>query len=175
MWKAKVVLAGFFIIGSTAFAAGASSRAKIGVRVFTVKVDYSLSLDTMIDAGRYNCSNDDVPKYLPVQGEGAGVVRLRLLYFGKEMSTELVLAELEKHGLKSATLAEVLAFGAKYPKIQRQFPVVTIGPVNLDSSRYMAILRKLGSHPDWRCLFLGTVESGRNVWSGETRFLVVSK
>ena len=62
-------------------------------------------------------------------------------------------------GLRPANLPELLAFGAKYPKKQREFPIVALGSVwrYWCGSRSVACLWSVGS---LRFLFLYWLEFG---------------
>mgnify|MGYP001567436333 FL=1 len=98
--------------------------------VFSVVVDYAHTLSKMIQDGHYDSVNDDITAdHFPVSGEGVVEVKLELVHFDRVMESDDVLKELDKAGLRPATLAELLAFGAKYPELQRQFPIIALGAV----------------------------------------------
>ncbi|MBI1852361.1 MAG: hypothetical protein HYR85_18630 [Planctomycetes bacterium] len=96
---------------------------------FSLTVDYRQSLKMMIKAGRYDYINSDITsRHFPV-APGPAEVTIELVRFDRVMSTDAVLAELEKRGVRPATLPELLAFGAKYPEKQREFSVVALASV----------------------------------------------
>lgn len=95
---------------------------------YPVTVNYDLSLGEMIEAGRYNWVHSDITsKHFPIKGEGTKEVVTELVHFNRYMESDVVLRELDKSSLRPATIEELLAFGAKYPETQRQFPIVVLG------------------------------------------------
>ncbi len=140
---------------------------------YPVAVNYILSLEEMIAAGRYDWKNDDITaKHFPMKGEGIADVDIQLVHFGHMMdSSDKVIRELDKMGLRPASIEELLAFGAKYPDVQRQFPIVVLGSLwrRLDGDHSVPFLHGLGSG---RRLRLGLFESG---WRGLYRFAAVRK
>ncbi|MGH9460150.1 MAG: hypothetical protein ACRD1X_02955 [Vicinamibacteria bacterium] len=138
--------------------------------IFPVAIDYSQSLVAMIQTGRYDWVNSDITeKHFPV-ASGPAQVSIELVHFNRVMSTDDVLSELDRRGLRPATLPELLAFGEKYPEKQRKFPIIALGSV----WRYWLG----GCHAPYlwgnalvRCLFLFWL--GR--WRGRCCFAAVRK
>ena len=98
--------------------------------VYPVTINYDLSLKGMVRVGGYDWVNDNIiDKNFPVTGEGQGVVTLELVHCNRPMTSDEALAELAQRGMRPATLPELLAFGAKYPNVQREFPVAALGSV----------------------------------------------
>ncbi|MEK9179951.1 MAG: hypothetical protein AAB897_00880 [Patescibacteria group bacterium] len=144
------------------------------LEVFRVTVDYSMTIEQMIAAGRYDWQNNDVnDKHFPIppSKRGKQEVAIELIKFDRDMESNEVLRELDKMGLRSAELPELLAFGAAYPEKQREFPVVALGSVwhYWDGDRGVACLCRHagGRYLDlrWWC--------GR--WFSHGRFAAVSK
>ena len=97
---------------------------------FPVLVNYNLSVEEAIDAGRFQAVNASITsKNFPSSRSGQADVEIALVRFDQRMSSEEVLRQLDEEGLRAAELPELLAFGAKYPDIQRQFSVVGLGSV----------------------------------------------
>lgn len=97
---------------------------------FMVTIDYGLSLKDMIAAGKYGWVNWNITaENCPFKGTGKVETDIRLIHFNKWMTAQQVLSELEKLGLRSATLVELLALGAKYPELQYEYPIVAFGSV----------------------------------------------
>lgn len=94
-----------------------------------VNVNYDLSLMEMIVAGRYDWISDRFPtkEYFPVKGKGIKDLDVELVNFNRFISSREALEEMRKMGLCSATREELLAFGAKYPDMQREFPISALG------------------------------------------------
>ncbi len=145
---------------------------KIVDDIYSVVVDYDMSLANMIKVGKYDYVNGEITsKNFPITGSGKVDISFELVHLNKSASSEEVLLHMEKNNLRPATLAELLAFGAKYPEIQREFPVVALGSswVNSYGRRDVPCLRRNGSV---RYLGLYWFGDGRgDYW----RFLVVRK
>lgn len=139
---------------------------------YPVTVDYGKSLREMIAAGQYDFQNGDITaKHFPITGTGQVEVELHLVHLNRVVSTDTVLAELDRRNLRPATIAELLALGAKYPNLQKEFPVVALGSVWRDLLGY----RRVAYLDDWRGerkLYLNWHDDD---WYGHFRFLAVSK
>lgn len=144
----------------------------IAADLYTVVVDYSQPLAEMIKSGNYNWINNYITaKHFPVIGNGKAEVALQIAHFNRPISSDNAIAELDKCGLCPATLLELLAFGAKYPELQRQFPIIALGSVwaHLRGDRYVAYLREDDGK---RYLYLRWYGSD---WRAHCRFLAVPK
>jgi hypothetical protein len=143
----------------------------LGPLVLKIVVDYSMTLAEMIVAGRYDWKNDDITaERFPIMGKGKKEIAVELIHFNRNISSDDVERELDKMGLRSATIEELLAFGATFPETQRKFSIIALGSVaRIDGYRYVAFLRR--------------IDSGRNLylrwrdddWSEIVRFLAVRK
>jgi len=140
--------------------------------LFPIIVDYSKSLDKMIKAGNYYCVNPEniSQGYFLIQGQGKHKLSIELVHYGKYMKSNGVIRDLNSRSLRPATLPELLAFGAKYPKIQRKFPIVALGSVaqNRLGDRYVVYL---GGSVSGRVLIMMYDGS----WEGNYRFAAVNK
>lgn len=139
---------------------------------FHIIVDYAKTLDEMIRAGAYDWVNSNITsEYFPVKGEGRVELNAELVHYGKFMSSDSIVQDMGSHGLRPGTLAELLAFGGKYPEKQREFPIVALGSVWRDwhGDRFVAFLHCYESR---RELDLGIWEGG---WGGRYRFLAFRK
>lgn len=139
--------------------------------VLRFTVDYSLTLEEMIALGQYDWKNDDITAgRFPVKGKGKKEVVGELVKYESTMSSEAVLADLDKNGLRPATIEELLAFGAAFPELQRKFPIVALGSIaEVDGGRGMACL---GRGDSKRYLRLRWFDRG---WFAHCRFLAVRK
>ncbi len=98
--------------------------------LFRLVVDYNQSLAEMIVRGKYDWVNFDISeKHFPVARRGTDELELQLVHLNRAVSSDEVLRELEKLGLRPATLPELLAFGAAYKEEQRKYPIVALGSV----------------------------------------------
>lgn len=132
-------------------------------------VDFGKTLEEMIAAGRYDWRNEDITAArFPIIGTGMVTVDAKLFHFGKDMSSDAVERELKAAGYRAATIAELLAFGATFPEVQRQFPVVALGSVgSVSGDRRVPCLRRWFVERNldlrWR----------DDDWRGDYRFLAV--
>lgn len=140
--------------------------------ILVVTVDYAMTLPQMIAAGKYDWVNSDITqKNFPIEPSGAVEVPLELVDFGRSVGSDEVLAEFDRRGLRAATLPELLALGAAYPDLQRQFPIVALGSVwqDRDGDRLVPVL---GVDDDGRDLGLDWFE---REWHDDYRFFAVRK
>ncbi len=149
---------------------------KEAATILKVVVDYGKSLAEMIAAGKYDgyINPDITEKHFPIPKIPAGLptkveLNLKLVHFNKVMTSDQVLAELKKQGLRPATLPELLAFGAAYPDKQREFPIVALGSVWRGPSGDRSVPGLWGC-AGGRGLDLGWFGGD---WGGYYRFLVV--
>jgi hypothetical protein len=148
--------------------------AAVGVaeNCYKVVVNYGQSLKEMIVAGKYDWANEDInADHFPIQGSGQQDVVIELVHYGRNMSTDDVLKDLESKGMRPAILLELLAFGVTYPEKQREFPIFALGSVWQDSSGFRSVPCLIGGGSE-RGLFLGWSDGG---WSGGCRFAAVRK
>src|SRR3989344_4013195 len=129
------------------------------------------SLPEMIGAGKYDCTNSEITRErFPIQGKGSRQVEAALFHFGRGISSEDVIKEMDQAGYRPAKTKELLAFGEHNPEVQRSFPVVELG--------YAAVVRGsrhvlcLGGCVSWRWLVLDWFDFD---WRARCRFLAVRK
>lgn len=141
-------------------------------QVFKVVVDYAKSLGEMILAGKYGLVNDDiVSNHFPIQGEGRKEVEITLFHFNRVISSDNAITEMTKTGYRPAFVEELLALGAAYKELQKQFPIVALGSVwrAPPGPRYVLSLRWDGGE---RYL---TLDLFGLVWREFCRFAAVRK
>lgn len=136
-------------------------------------VDYDMGLDNMIVAGNYDWKNDDITaKRFPIVGKGKVEFEDSLFHFDRDISSEdaiRLIAESDKENpWQVARIENILAYGAKNPEQQREFPIIGLGSVaEVDGGRYVPSLSRYGSG---RRLGLGYFGGG---WNASCRFLAV--
>ena len=133
----------------------------------TVTIDYQQPFGQKIAAGAYDHVNSHITEAsFPVQRGDVAVRELILVHLGAVASTGDVLHALDDLGVRSARIEELLAYGATYPQAQRQFPIVTLGAIEMSYRRRPFLW---GSsrvrHLDLRF--------DEKIWSGNIRFLCV--
>jgi hypothetical protein len=139
---------------------------------FPVTVNYDLSVEEAIDAGNYQAVHSDInAKNFPSTRRGQAALEIVLVRFEHRMRSEDVLQELNKDGLRAAELSEFLAFGAKYPDVQRRFSVAGLGSVWRDRKGYRNV-PCLYEASEGRYLDLHWWDDG---WYSYTRFAAIHK
>lgn len=142
------------------------------VATFHVVVDYSKSLQEMVSEGCYDWVNNEItPEHFSVEGDGQQEKDIVLFHFGRYISSEDAIVEMEKEGYRPARIEDLLALGASQPEIQKQFPIVALGSVwrHPDGHRHVSFL-------DWdglgRRLYLAWFGLD---WNDAWRFAAVRK
>lgn len=126
--------------------------------IFHLIVDYAHDLDDMVMAGKYFQVGEYFTKahFPKIMGE-AVELDVALIHFNHEISSsDRAIKELDKIGYRPATIEELLSFGATYPNIQREFPILALG----------SSCRVLGG--DRRAAYL---DKYRSSYGSEERFL----
>ncbi len=93
-------------------------------------------------------------------------IKFELVHLDKDVSTDTALAELEKRKLRPALYEEILAFVAKYPELQKQFPIVALGSLCLSDDNLCF------PYVGLRFLRFKRLDDG---WGAVVRFLAVHK
>jgi len=142
--------------------------------IYPLSVDYGRSVEDGVRAGRYDWVNPNITSHnFPTKRRGRAEVVLELICFDREISSYEVLFEIDKRGYRPANLQELLAFGEKYPEVQREFPVVALDSVWQDrgGDLYAPCLgNDLGKERD---LSLKWIAKDFKNWEDTCRFAVV--
>jgi len=139
---------------------------------FPVAVNYDLSVEDAIQAGDYQAVHSEITsKNFPSTRKGQAEMEIMLVRFDHRMTSEDVVRELEGEGLRAAELPEFLAFGAKYPDVQRKFSVVGLGSVWRDRKGYRNV-PCLYTASEGRYLDLHWWDDG---WYSYSRFAAIRK
>lgn len=155
--------------------AGLSAEASVEAEnTYPLIVDYGRSVEDAVKLGRYGWASGDINTCnFPTkrkEREKTPDVAMELVHFNRVVSTDEALRELDRMGYRPAKLRELLAFGEKYPEVQREFPVVALGSsvwLNRFDERYFPCLDRIGSR---RHLDLHRLEDN---WLGLCRFAAV--
>jgi hypothetical protein len=140
--------------------------------VFPIVVNYDLSVEQAIAAGDYQAVHGEITAAnFPSTRSGQANLEIVLVRFDHRMKSEHVLQELDKEDLRAAELPEFLAFGAKYPDVQRKFSVAGMGSVWRDRKGYRNV-PCLYEASEGRYLDLHWWDDG---WYSYTRFAAVRK
>ena len=111
------------------------------VRTLTVLVDETKTVDELVKACKFDWTNSDITSVnFPNSAEGTtGNQELVLYHFGKNMSDDAVISEMDKDGCEPATIWDLLALAKKEPNLQRQFPIIALKSVWQDPSRHILV------------------------------------
>lgn len=102
----------------------------VATNVFRVMINYDLSVEDAVKAGKYDWKDNNIlSKNFPSKREGMIEAEIILVHFNCDMDSDDALRELNKQGLRPAELPELTAFGAKYPDVQRDFPIIALASV----------------------------------------------
>lgn len=144
----------------------------VGPETDLITVDYSQPLEEMIAAGHYDWVHGSITaEHFPLSGTGQVSLDTVLVYFNQELSTDNVLVELDRQGLRPATIAELLAFKINDPVHHRKYPIHAFGSVWSDEFE----------HPHSPYVFRDGLEyhldcsRRNNTWGAGCRFLAVRK
>ena len=130
---------------------------------YPLSVDYGRSVEKGVKAGRYdwvNCLFDIASRNFSTERKGTAEIVVELIHFNRNISIDKAFSQLDRMGFRPAEIHELLAFGEKYPKVQRKFPVVALGSVwqYQFGNRRVPYLHGSGSE---RGLYLYWIEYGR--------------
>lgn len=130
-------------------------------------VDFGKGLGEMIAAGQYYKTDSDITYGRFPIPFGRVAVDAKLFHFGRNIDSDEVERELKVAGYRSATITELLAFGARFQNEQRRYPIVALGSsTTLSGRRRYPVLYWHGG----RSLNLS---DGSDRWDGFCRFLGV--
>ena len=138
---------------------------------FEITVDHTETLEQMILAGRYDWVNRDITtERFPLKGDGLVTRVAYLIHFDRKLSSDDVVDEIRRRGKRPASIQELLAFGARYPNIQRRFLVVALDPsAEVGDQSRVACLYRVGPRR-----YLGLVRWDV-VWYAYSHFLVFNE
>lgn len=144
--------------------------------IYPLTIDYNLSIEDMVKAGNYNSVHRKIKAKNFPAGRGEAKVEAVLFRSGNMVITQEVLAELERHNLRPATMVELLAFGKQHPDPLRVFPIVALGSVWFDGEGDGNV-GNLYETPSGRTLSLSLYENTAQLpdWGTHNRFLAIRK
>lgn len=121
---------------------------------YTVTVNYDQTVEQLIKTGKYDWFNYDLTSlHFPSNEKGVAEVLVYLVNFNRGISSEDAGKELDRQGLRPATLKELLALGVAQPDLQRNNPIVALGFEWRDSVGFVYV-PYLGGYGSYRRLDL---------------------
>lgn len=101
---------------------------------YRVSVNYDQTIEQLVMDGKYDWFSKDVTSgHFPSNEKGVAEVLVYLVNFNRDISSEDAVKELDRQGLRPATLKELLALGIAQPDLQRNNPIVALGSTWRDS------------------------------------------
>lgn len=94
---------------------------------FPIIIDYSWSIDRMVNAGNYYRVNEEIFSKFPVNGKGFEMAKLRLVHFQKNLSISFIEDRIAQMGFSPARIEHLLVFGYMYPEQQLEHAIIALG------------------------------------------------
>ncbi len=143
--------------------------------IYPVTIDYTLSLEQMIEQGNYNKVGEVITSTnFRVEGNGTVSLDLELVSFDRELTTTEILGEFESRGLAPAKIEHLLAFGAKYPEKQRKLIIIALGASGVHANDGDHYVLDLYGRTALRALGYCNDNDDRQ-WHTDFQFLAVKK
>lgn len=137
-----------------------------------ITVDYSQTVEQMITNTGCTSMDGINTDNFPVSGKGKIKILPVLIHLDRDIaSNDEVLAEMNSHNLRPATLPELLAFAAAYPSLQRLTPIIALGSV-WQEPELGELVPFIWSFNNERVLLLSQSSDG---WIEQVSFLAVIK
>jgi hypothetical protein len=128
-------------------------------------------LQRLIDSGKYDWIHHRITdKTFPIPENPVFGHYPKVYHFNRDISSEDVIKEMDKEGYRPAMTWDLLDYGAKNPKEQRNYPIVGLGSVaeSEDGRALLCLSRCLAGRS------LDVFWSAGN-WTARYRFLAVRK
>lgn len=139
------------------------------VVIYKQVINYNRGIKHSIKVGNYWDDDHITEKGIFSPEKGKKKIELGLFHFKRNMPFD-VISHLNKLGYRSATLKELLAFGAKKSVVPRELTVIALGSViKLGNIRFVPALRA----NDHVCML--HLRHFGTEWRGYDRFLTVRK
>jgi hypothetical protein len=138
---------------------------------FITAIDLNMTLEAMIEAGKYVSVNDFITAdRFPIKENRAKCLRNKLFHLSRKVSSGDVAVAMKTANFIPADHVHGLAFGAKFPEEQCKYPIACLGSsARVDEDRYIVCLDK---YRTGRCLQL--YDCGGD-WDEDFRFLGVQE
>jgi len=140
-------------------------------RTVRVAIHGTQTLAQYLASGAYDWVNEDIKKcWILSRAVPDGKQEAILLYYNKSMTSQEVLDDMERQGLRPGTDRELLELGVQHPDLQRKFPIVELGTmIEFSGGQRVLFLYGLSSV---RFLYLDWFGSD---WYGYCRFISFRK
>jgi hypothetical protein len=113
------------------------------VATFTVTVGETVSVEDAVKAGKFDWSNDNITSknFSKLTDGQKSDKEVFLFHFNKTMSSEEVIAKMDKAGYRPGNIWDLIGLAVKEPDLQRKFPIIALGSVcELGGDRHVPCL-----------------------------------
>lgn len=142
------------------------------IEPFTIFVDYNKSIEEMFSEGKYDKVPKDIKsKISSFEKQGVVETKVNLIKFGSCLFSREILDTFNQYNLRSANAPELLAFGAKYPHMQKYRPIVAINYLWQISLNNIVIDKAYG----FKILRTIVAEKFNGKWPCHIKFLAACK
>lgn len=135
---------------------------------FCVTVDYSKSLEEMINEAQFDYLNSGISgEHFKVKGEGSVNKAIVLFQFTVPKTTEEIVEFIQAQGYEPSGIEDLIALATEYPDEQKTgYPIIELGTIwkRAEKEEVVAVLR--GGNNDRNMHLLRTA----NKWSPSERF-----
>ena len=146
----------------------------------TITIDPKKTLQQLVEAGKYDWKYINDEYKLPPGKKGT--VAIELVQVGHQPNNKAVVKALNAKGYRPATIAEVLALGIKYKKLQRNKPIASaegnfyVCLSEYDGKRRLSVSQDDHSWLDY-CCFAAVRKSSdtRSLGTSELKSLALEK
>ena len=141
--------------------------------LYPVRINYKLTLSQMIALGNYKIVDSDIlAENFPLINSGQTDVDLAVFLFDRRISTAEITIQMGLENCDPAKIEHLLAYGAKYPEMQKQFPISALCSVwRISINLYMVPTLDVSSC-NWRSLKL---DYANYTWDEGRGFLAVAR
>jgi len=155
-------------------------KADCKVETLSITVDYDRNIYSAIGDGNYDLVLyfEDFLAYKPKKS-GKANIEVGLICFESDLTTKEILDKIDKMGYQPAELFELLAVGAQYPELQKQFWIVALGTSAYSQEKIPIIGDSCSAHTrrGLETTWPGSGETWSSIkWEAKRhRFLVIKK
>lgn len=126
--------------------------------VYTSKVRYKI-LSAMIRDNHFHWINPGIRKYFSIDRRATRTKTFILVALKRRMTIDEAIKKIRRKGFNPADIADLLAFGTKYPKQGKKFPIAALGS-RLSYTPVYTEVPFIGGNKARRTLCMGSCDIG---------------
>ena len=102
---------------------------------FPIFADYAKSIEELVLLGKYDSVGVGLTtKNFPTKRTGKAKMKVEFVPFDRSTFSLGAIEKIDKMGYRTLEVCELLTLGAKYPDIQREFPILALSPIFEDGN-----------------------------------------